>query len=510
MTRGSPIGGTFSLLAIALIVTLLVIEVYSFFKIEHTSQVELDHATDTQISVNLNITLPHLSCDFASLTVKDVFDGRERIVGSFGINKFTLDGYWEGSAMQGYWDGMGGMEIEDKGDVANAPKIELHPLDAKNFYDHVRNHDVTVAFFYGEECKGCHKFEALVRRAGAAVPGKIDELSITMRAAVRRGSVSFTKVDCSARENSEFCHNTAIHGLPSNLIFRYDDLKKKEATNETAKLFEVYNGVMDTDSIASLVVDILHVIVTGEIPVDPNASEEDKKKPRHGGNSKYSSKGCRIEGAITMGKFPTEIIIRPESKSHEIDTRLISMDHTIHHLSVGFMLADFMPGRKPDSNETKRIKRVQKQVKDEIREVYHQTFGPGSFARLGTSNSLRYDESMDFFRGTQVGWNHYVRVVPVTLVPRFGIERSDYDYTFNSNVYIDDDYMATEDNDLEVPAIIFKIEVSPLRILLEEKTKSLGEAFINLMALLGGIYSCSIIFEGLFTSAVMALAKKMD
>lgn len=143
-------------------------------------------------------------------------------------------------------------------------------------------------------------------------------------------------------------------------------------------------------------------------------------------------------------------------------------------------------------------------IRDDISQAYYNSYGERAKRRVeqGKMIGLKNGQSEDFKSRGPIAYDHYVRVVPLSLFPKDGKEINDYDFTIITDKY-SIDYGG-------VPLITMKVEISPVRIVLEERYKDLTSAFLNLMAVIGGIYSSVMIFETIFSGFLNRLSRKLD
>lgn len=218
-------------------------------------------------------------------------------------------------------------------------------------------------------------------------------------------------------------------------------------------------------------------------------SDNDLKYPTSGqgtnseGNYKLEStvrtRGCRFEGYIMAQKVPTTLAIKAMSEHHNFNTSLVNLNHKIQHFSFG--------NRRPSP--------VRKLVQNSMEGAYSEN--PGKPVILAEG------EEEIGFNSPQGSWSHehYMSVVSFTHVPLRGRRQQAYEYTINSNMHAPDGHS---------PEISFKFDVSPMKVYVREKSKKLTDEIIKIMALIGGVYSCSVIFEGLFSRMIYSVVKKLD
>ena len=71
-TEGTTLGGLLSLAGIVSMILLFFMELNAYLTTSKTSTIEMDGNTDSQIFIELNVTLPNLECSLLSVDVEDV------------------------------------------------------------------------------------------------------------------------------------------------------------------------------------------------------------------------------------------------------------------------------------------------------------------------------------------------------------------------------------------------------------------------------------------------------
>lgn len=61
-----------------------------------------------------------------------------------------------------------------------------------------------------------------------------------------------------------------------------------------------------------------------------------------------------------------------------------------------------------------------------------------------------------------------------------------------------------------VPEIVISFDLSPLKVVVRETAKPWIEGLTSMSAILGGVFTCSIMFEGILSKTVLQFAKKLD
>lgn len=434
--------------------------------------------------MNFNVTLPGLSCEFATLELQNVLGDKKKLRNTRTIHKFSLDGKWQGSAtenvhhsIQHYYEGT---DKDHYGNTRHAVE-----LSAETFHTVIEDYEVLLVDFHAPWCSHCQHLAPIYEHAADLVHQKVKERVKFKgdRDRYSKHSVGLGTLDCTEKVNIPLCRENHIQAYPTILVFRKSESKTVGRTYGGYEVHESYHGVREAESIASFAMKVYEEVVEGDEslkypPPGSGTNSEGDQRPE----STVRTRGCRIEGYVMVQKVPTKIVIKPQSEHHVLNTSFISVDHKINHLSFG--------RRKPNA--------VRKLIQESMEGAYAEyTESPGKPIILAEG-----EEEIGFVSPSGL-WvhEHYMKVVSTTHVPRYGRQTQAYEYTMNSNMHEPED---------GVPEIVFSFDLSPLKVFVRERAKRFVDEFIKMMALIGGVFSCSIIFEGLFASMIYSVAKKLD
>jgi hypothetical protein len=98
LTESSVVGGATSIVACVVLVLLFILQMRQFMGTEIKTHIVIDHSEDGILQVNFNVTLPGLSCEFASIDLLNVIGGKREDIKDRSVHKFSLDGTWQGFA----------------------------------------------------------------------------------------------------------------------------------------------------------------------------------------------------------------------------------------------------------------------------------------------------------------------------------------------------------------------------------------------------------------------------
>ena len=94
---------------------------------------------------------------------------------------------------------------------------------------------------------------------------------------------------------------------------------------------------------------------------------------------------------------------------------------------------------------------------------------------------------------------HYLKVVSTDYKGIGGQKYATYEYATNTNQYKEPD---------KVPMIRIHYDLSPLRIVSKEIRKSFFEWFTSMCAIVGGVYTFSVLVEGVMHTVGQTINKK--
>ena len=78
LTEASVAGGITSLLAIVILLVLIVTQTLNYLAIQRQTDIIVDTSEDAILNINFNVTLPHVSCEWASVDLVDVIGHKYR------------------------------------------------------------------------------------------------------------------------------------------------------------------------------------------------------------------------------------------------------------------------------------------------------------------------------------------------------------------------------------------------------------------------------------------------
>uniref|UniRef100_A0A7S2RYN8 Thioredoxin domain-containing protein n=1 Tax=Mucochytrium quahogii TaxID=96639 RepID=A0A7S2RYN8_9STRA len=471
LTESSALGGSMSIAFVMMFLLIFWMEIRNFMAVNEVTTIEIDHSEDGIFQVNFNFTFPSLSCEFASVDVKNVIGKQREDINDKTIHKYTLDGSYHGAGnSEENWEHL--YEGTDKDHYGNRRyAIELTP---ERFETMKKEFEVLLVDFHAPWCSHCQNLAPIYEHAADLVrkraPHEVD--------GHHKHSVALATFDCTTNNaHKRVCADNHIQGFPTILVFRQAQLHVKSVGFR--HFYESYMGKREAEPIANFAIEILKDVQKSDTAALPLPGEGTDHNGDGKLDSKVHTKGCTIAGFIMVQRIPGQIIFRPKSTGHSLDTGLIKMDHMIKHLSFG--------SRDPSA--------VRKQVSDHMDGPYAE--------KIGKPVVLAEQEDEIGFTSAKENahFEHYIKVVSTTRLPLHGPPAHAYEYTLNSN---------NHNSTNGIPEVIISYDLSPLKVQVREESKPWIEGFTTMCAILGGLYTCSVIFEALFSSIISSVSKKLD
>lgn len=185
-----------------------------------------------------------------------------------------------------------------------------------------------------------------------------------------------------------------------------------------------------------------------------------------------NKEGCRFKGYFRVNKVPGNFHISSHvfgptiSKLAQQGLLDVDVNHKIHHLSFG------------DLNEIQEIKKH---------------FTEGVLTPMNGINRIN--------RNHKFIYEYYIKIVPTTYKKLNGIISYVNQYNYNSNqLYVGNKY----------PAVYFKYEFSPVTVQYIQYKDSFLNFFIQLCAILGGVFTVTGIIDALIHKSVVSIIKKAE
>lgn len=467
LTEGSAVGGLVSAVAVVALLVITFLELRAVTQTRRDTEVVVDRGENELFRINLNVTLPGLSCEFASVNVRNSLGARRDDVADSTLHKFSLDAKstYVGSATK-LEDPVqehtyGGTNVDHYGNARHA--LELDP---STFETALLDYEVLLVDFHSPRCIHCVKFAPIFEHAADLV----QQRAPPRRDQRKKKSVALATVDCV--QHLELCRAQKIQAYPTVLVFRTPSKNPLDVKQEEQQ-YEAYLGAREAEAISAFALKVLNDVLTADPALGKDAFSRGTDSTGDGRPESvvFKSKGCRIEGFLDVRRVPGTVVIRPHSRDqgHEFDTGLIDMGHKIEHLSFG-RHGSAVPAESDDGPYSRRA-------------------GRPAVVRPGA------DDPAGWFRGKEPSFAHVhsVKVVSRTEVPLAGDPITAFQYSVAS------DQFKAGDN---VPFVEIDYDLSPLEIRVVERKRGVIEGVVGVLAVVGGVYSASFIVEAALSWAV--------
>ncbi|OIW03148.1 hypothetical protein TanjilG_11785 [Lupinus angustifolius] len=455
LTEASLSGAGLSIVAALSMMFLFGMELNTYMSVNTSTSVIVDKSSDGEfLRIDFNISFPALSCEFASVDVSDVL-GTNRLNLTKTVRKFSIDSNLRPNGAE-FHSGSAANIVKHDNEV-DEESIEggALVLTAHNFDKYAHQFPLTVVNFYAPWCYWSQRLRPSWDKAAKTIKERYDpEID---------GRIIMGKVDCT--EDGDLCRRHHIQGYPSIRIFRKgSDVRSDHGHHE----HESYYGDRDTDTL----VKTMENLVASLPSESQKLALEDKSNVT--ANTKRpapSAGGCRIEGHVRVKKVPGNLIISARSDAHSFDVSQMNMSHVIHHLSFG---------RKVSPRVMSDAKRLIPYI-------------GSSHDRL---NGRSFINTRDV--GANVTLEHYLQIVKTEVITGNDYQLvEEYEYTAHSNVV----------QSLHIPVAKFRLELSPMQVLITENQKSFSHFITNVCAIIGGVFTVAGILDSILHNTVRLIKK---
>uniref|UniRef100_A0A7N1A684 Thioredoxin domain-containing protein n=1 Tax=Kalanchoe fedtschenkoi TaxID=63787 RepID=A0A7N1A684_KALFE len=322
LTEASLSGAGLSVLATLCMLFLFGMELSNYMAVNTSTSVIVDRSTDEEfLRIQLNISFPALSCEFASVDVSDVL-GTNRLNITKTIRKFPIDPNLRSTGSE-FFSGHSTRHIKHGDDINEDTGEGSVSLTSNNFDQYSNEYPILVVNFYAPWCFWSNKLRPSWEKAAKIIRERYDpEMD---------GRILIGKVDCT--EQTGLCNRNHVQGYPSIRIFRKgSDIRDHLGHHD----HESYYGDRDTESLVAMMENLVTPIKLESQTLaleNKSGNVSDVKKPAP------VTGGCRIEGFLRVKKVPGNLIISAHSTSHSFDPSLMNMSHVVTHLSFGKLMS---------------------------------------------------------------------------------------------------------------------------------------------------------------------------
>ncbi|KAF6137424.1 hypothetical protein GIB67_009900 [Kingdonia uniflora] len=458
LTEASLSGAGLSIIAALSMMFLFGMELGNYLTLSTSTSVVVDKSTDGEfLRIELNISFPALSCEFASVDVNDVL-GTNRLNITKTIRKFSIDRNLIPTGTE-YHPGPVPNIMKHGDEVDEEYSEGSVSLTADTFPRYAQHYPILVVNFFAPWCYWSNRLKPSWEKAAKTISERYDpEVD---------GRILMAKVDCT--EHGELCRKNHIQGYPSIRIFRKgSDLRDEYGQHD----HESYYGDRDTETL----VKTMEALVA-PVPMESHKLAVGNKSDNATRDSKRPAPltgGCRIEGFVRVKKVPGNLVISARSESHSFDPSQMNMSHVISHLSFG--------------------KKISPRLLAEVKRI--TPYLGGSIDRLnGRQYINRHGEQ------TNVTIEHYLQIVKTEVISRRSGRDyklvEEYEYTAHSSL----------GESIYIPVAKFHFELSPMQILVIETPKSFSHFITNVCAIIGGVFTVAGILDSILHNTLNFMRK---
>ena len=503
LTESSSIGALLSVVTIAALLLLAVLQAKAALAVGTSTRVEVDHSEDGTFSMNLKVTLPELSCEWAALESVDAVGNRRRHdLASSAVYKSPIGGRvvaleHAAKAPQPVPALVGaGTDMDHYANRRVATELTPAWFDA-----FVQQNDVALVVFHAPWCPHCQTFAPVWEHAAELVLQRLAaqhaRRTATSPAPPR---VSLGSVDCTVGENKELCKRAHVMAYPTVRVFRagsqgtaFDDAQHAH--------HESYTGERTAEAVADFAMTVAQEVLTKSGSVsnaEPGAYSLGWTTPGTDANadgvkdSRVLSRGCTLEGTVRLARVPGEIQVVPHAVSGvSFDMAAVNLTHTIDHLSFG----SFVPSRSLYAGwyDFKKRRLLARLPKDR----------GGKFAGAAAASHPPW-----VAREQLIEYLHSFGVVAVEFRPLSGSEPvTMYEYSSATFEHALQPPFTVAGERHDGPMVRLGYSVSPMHVVIEEQRKPALDSILGMCAILGGVYTVFHILEGML-QAMHATVKR--
>lgn len=447
LTEGSVLGGLVTAISVLALFVLTIAELRSLLQVTTHTEILVDTSDNPKFRINVNLTVFGLSCEYLSVDLKNAMGLFREDLETSTLHRFALDGKgtWKGSAVQKPALQLHNYDIPQGSRDHYGNERHAIELGSKQEFDQaLEEHEVLLVDFHSPRCIHCVHFAPTYELAAV-------KLNSTVQATTRKYGVRLATLDCL--QHIDLCRAHHIQAFPTVRVYRSTKQQppKQEGwffnrAQEQQSVYEVYRGPREVDSIVAFATRALEEVMRTKQQQDPAAPATAIEDDEH---STVHAAGCRVEGFLDVARVPGSLIIRPHEadESHVYDLNLVNCDHRIDHLSFG-------PQPPPQQQQGKVFKS----------------------AEHGAAHV------------------HFVQVVSRKQVLLSGLPAQDtYEFAMTSDTFKEQDAL---------PHVEIMFEMSPMQIQVSERRTNWVQGITAMMALIGGVFSCSFIIEAILSIVI--------
>jgi len=341
--------------------------------------------------------------------------------------------------------------LKDEVDHHMANPTVLPQLNDKDFDQYVKGADLVMVAFGAPWCPWSQRLEPVWRKTFTELQAK------PFAPTVRMG-----KVDCTAPNAQQLCHQHHIHAFPTIRIYRHRQLHSHE------------NYLGDRDSGAFI--DFMGEMVPrkGDVAPAPKKHDATEEHTLHG-------EGCQLTGSLKISRVPGSFRVSAQSDAHSFNSRVMNVSHHVDKLLFTSLA------------ETGRLRHVL----------------PLEERSTLLANSFKMHQELATLK-------HYLKVVPFQY--HFLDEERQHTYLYKANYneyrprkmeWYEGKADAYVDTQL-VPNAVFHYDISPVMVVVHEETQGFATFVTKICAVIGGIYTVVGLIDNLIYHGGQSIKKAVS
>jgi len=357
---------------------------------------------------------------------------------------------------------------------------QIDEIDEGGFdkYMKERPDKMIVVDFYAPWCHWCQLLDPVWKATAEALPDQEFAKGVRM-----------AKVDCEA--NRQLCMEHMIRAYPTIQTYTHGDTQPAETYygDRTVEAFNQWMGHEHKILKAELAAAQREAAaeqrkggdMTGAQAVTVKKGTGPKAKERtvytHASHFKAKGRkepeGCQIEGRLRVKRIPGNFHINFVHDNMDYSNSMINATH-----SVDYLIFSNEPIPKPMTPSQVKLHNIMASME-------------GSKHRLASSNTLG-DAAFASHHEDRT-YEHFIQIVPTLNRNR---DTMTYRYTVSSAEHEDVD---------RFPSAKFTFVMSPMMVVISEKTVPLYHFLTNICALIGGLFTVFSMVNGVFDSIIKKL-----
>jgi thiol-disulfide isomerase/thioredoxin len=274
------------------------------------------------------ISLPSMSCQYASLDVSDV-TGMHSINVTQNIRKWKLDGRQQRlEEVAAHPPAPRYLEAKASHEHSDAEQVSLH-LTTDDFADFMTSHHMVLVNFYAPWCIWSQRLGPVWEHVSALVDEK-----------PYREMVGMARIDCTNPKAEPICRQQRIQAFPSILVYKGGSnvAFTHYHGDRTPALF--FNFITTAWSKVATELGVTEDELSGTLSVDPLAARQLAEQEDLRANSEAAAnEGCNISGFIMVKRMPGNFQITAPRQGLSFDPSMLNVTHTVHALSFGRLIS---------------------------------------------------------------------------------------------------------------------------------------------------------------------------